>query len=144
MAGDLLGQILAHLLDPRVAGDVQPRHDLQQRADILDQAVAERMHAGAGTGIDLKGAEAFDQAAGDLLHPLPQVAVGVRHQFGVARLDLGADLGHLGITQPHPEIVRLGHRQEVAAHREFLADMRRRRIVLRVEQPVQRLRAVST
>ena len=138
MAGHPLGQILAHLLDPRVAGDVQPRHDLQQRPDILDQAVAERMETGAGHGVDFERAEAFDQPAGHRLHPLEQVAGGGRHQVGVTRLDLGADARHLGIAQPHPEIVGLGHRQEVAAHGEFLGDAPWCRIILRVEQPVQR------
>ncbi len=138
MPGDLLRQVLAHLLDPRVGGDVEARHDVQQRSDILNQAVAERIDPTAGPGIDLEGAKAVDEAAGDLLHALPEIAIGVGNQFSVPRFDLGSYPRHLGVVQLHSEIVRLGNRHEVAAHGEFPVDLRRRWVVSRVKQPVQR------
>src|SRR5271165_6595568 len=114
VAGDFVGEFLAHALDAGIAGDVEPGHDVEQRPNVLDQTVAERVDTVSGDRIDLKGAETLDQTARDLLYPLPQVTVGVLHQLGVARLDLRPDLRHLGVAKPHPEIIGLRNRHEVS------------------------------
>ena len=91
------------------------------------------------TGSTSKAPSRSTSRAGHFLHPLPQVAIGVGDQFGVARLDLGADLRDMGIAEPHPEIIRLGHRHEGAAHAELVGDALRAWVVARIEQAVEGL-----
>ena len=95
------------------------------------------MESGAGYGIDVKGTEALDQPAGDLLYALPQIAIGIANEFGIAGRYLCPDPRHLGVTQPYSKIIGLGDRHEGAAYAEFFLDAGRRRVILRVEEPVQ-------